>query len=412
MGLSKEHIKERIGSSLEHPYHGELAVGTMEQFRKGVGDFHQWASGVISGPRPWLIDRLATIMSSLSLKTLDIDRARNYDWQESDLEGFCYRIQALLPDGTLAGYYLGRIDSDTYAVFGYGIMVDEVASPSSSHAEAPSSRSSGMANPARESSDFYSLLMDMMCCIMCADANMSKQEIGTACRILKELHVPWGRGEVERRLKEFVQRVRSEGLLCVIEQTLDRLRDFGCLDRSKLMLDSIDRIVHADGRVDPRAMNVRQKFVDAFRSVPEKPQDFSIDTEVGSWAQDDRLHRVERPVPRARSTLERKPSQARPGASRGSIPTAREIVDRRVAMAREFVLPQSRSKRDQVLEVMDRCLIDPDKMFTCLKQIGTRAEVLHMVNEIERDLEAGRLDRSYIVISAAAKTIRQYSHLL
>ena len=91
---------------------------------------------------------------------------------------------------------------------------------------------------------------------------------------------------------------------------------------------------------------------------------------------------------------------------------AQRIADRRVAMAKNFTLPASMSKRDQILEVMDRCLVDPTKMFVHFRSIGTRTEVLCIVNEIERDLEAGKLDRSFIVISAAAATIRQHSHLL
>jgi hypothetical protein len=140
MGLTKEYIQEFLENDLKYPMHGKLSIGTMERFREGVRDFSEWASGVIQGPIPWITDRLATVMSGLGIKSLDVEPARNYGWQRSDLEGFCYRIQALLPDGTLAGYYLGRVGDDSYAAFGHGIVTSETACPSvSASARSPKS---------------------------------------------------------------------------------------------------------------------------------------------------------------------------------------------------------------------------------------------------------------------------------
>ncbi len=304
MGLSKEFIQERVEAALKYPMQGPLSIGTMERFREGLVDFRQWAAGVISGPIPWIADRLATVMAKLSIKTLDIDPARNFDWQQSDLEGFCYRIQALLPEGTLAGYYLGRIGKKLYAAFGYTIMTDETAPPPASTVKPPPP-APAPESPGKVPSDFHGPLFDMMGCIMCADSRINPKEIQTICRILTELDVPWTRAEVEKRLRDFIQRVRSQGLACIVEQTLARIRDSACRNIGTLWLDCIDRVVRADGFVDPREMDVRQKFIDAFGGVPQEPQEFDVETEVDAWAQEDDARRVSPANAASRSAAER-----------------------------------------------------------------------------------------------------------
>lgn len=284
MGLSKEYIREHIETALQYPWRGELSIGTMERFRDGLRDFQQWASGVISGPIPWIADHLATIMANLSIKSLDIDPAENYDWQKSDLEGFCYRIQALLPDGTLAGYYLGRTSTDTYAAFGYAIMEDEAAPQAVSTSMSPPLQTPGPKTGIEEPQNLHTFLMDMMCCIMCADAKINEKEIRTICRIIKELNIPWGRIEVERRLKEFFQRVRSKGLTCVVEEVISRVRASDCLGQGQLLLDCVDRVAHADGVVDRRETDVLQKLKNTLDTIAAEPEAFDIEAAVSSWA--------------------------------------------------------------------------------------------------------------------------------
>lgn len=108
--------------------------------------------------------------------------------------------------------------------------------------------------------EMYDVLMDVVCCVMCADMRVSDPEIRAICLILRELKVPWGRDEVEKRLKDFIQRAKSTGMACVTEQTVKRIETRDWTGQDDLLLDCIKRVVHSDGIVDPREIEILQRF--------------------------------------------------------------------------------------------------------------------------------------------------------
>jgi len=116
--------KEQILKCLQNDISSELQIGSHEEFIKGKKDFHKWGSGLFTGSRDWIIDQIANIMTTIEVSSVSCEPAHDYDWQTSKLEGFCVRIQALIPGDVLAGYYIGRIDDKVYGAFGYGIMED------------------------------------------------------------------------------------------------------------------------------------------------------------------------------------------------------------------------------------------------------------------------------------------------
>ena len=296
MALDREYIHDRLEMSLKYPMWGELSVGTMEQFREGLRDFSQWACGVVSGPIPWITDRLATHISNLSVTSLDIDPARNFDWQRSDLEGFCYRIQALLPNDTLAGYYLGRISDDIYAAFGYQIMKDETAPCSVSNSEPPpagirteeiaqkepsykvdstyssKSKASGDTSSAVEKMDskveIFDVLMDAVCCMACADGKLVKLERLAIHTLLEKENVGWSHAEIEKRINAFVNRIKANGWHQTIEEICAKLPLFSEIHREDVLKRCIDRVMCADGIFHPKEIALCRKLMNSCVRAP------------------------------------------------------------------------------------------------------------------------------------------------
>ena len=120
MALTKEQFIERLQKTIG----SELQIGSHEEFIKGKKDFHKWGSGLLTGSRDRIIEQVATKLAAIEASSVSCEPAQDYGWQTSKLEGFCVRIQALIPGDVLAGYYVGRIGEDEYGAFGYGIMED------------------------------------------------------------------------------------------------------------------------------------------------------------------------------------------------------------------------------------------------------------------------------------------------
>lgn len=105
-----------------------LSIGTLDEFRKGQKDFDNWGSGVITGSKEWIVNKLCTKLSDIGASSLNISRTKDYSWQTSQLEGFTARIEVSIPSGMLAGYYIGRIGDELYGLFGYGFDYEEAES--------------------------------------------------------------------------------------------------------------------------------------------------------------------------------------------------------------------------------------------------------------------------------------------
>lgn len=108
-----------------------LAIGTLDDFRKGQKDFDSWGSGVLVGTKIWILNKLSAKLSEIGASSLNITKTQDYSWQTSELENFTARMQTGLPSGVLAGYYIGRIGDELFGLFGYGFNQDETEIPAS-----------------------------------------------------------------------------------------------------------------------------------------------------------------------------------------------------------------------------------------------------------------------------------------
>lgn len=134
----------------------------------------------------------------------------------------------------------------------------------------------------------HNLLMDMMCCTMCVDRKIDNNEIRTICSILKELKVPWNQHAVKNKLKEFTAKVRLYGLSKIIEQTINQIKVLRCSGQGRLLLACVDRVVRADGVIDPQEEKILAKFENVFSHLKTTSQDYDFEAEVHSWAKKER----------------------------------------------------------------------------------------------------------------------------
>lgn len=126
--INKTEIIHRINHAIQEAC---LSEGTVEEFIAGQKDFSSWGRGYILGSKNNVVEKLAEHLTHIQPNFLWIEPAKNWDWQQSDLEGFCLHIDASLA-GSKAGFYLGKLPQETFGVFGHGINEVERESISNS----------------------------------------------------------------------------------------------------------------------------------------------------------------------------------------------------------------------------------------------------------------------------------------
>jgi hypothetical protein len=110
----------------------------------------------------------------------------------------------------------------------------------------------------------HEMLFNMLCCSMCADMKIHINELHEIHAILKELQVPWGIDEIKRRITDFINLAQSKGFNFVLDQTFDQIEKWDYPEEGKKLLDYIDRMNDADGRISQSEVDVKQKFRAAF----------------------------------------------------------------------------------------------------------------------------------------------------
>ena len=118
----------------------------------------------------------------------------------------------------------------------------------------------------------HEMLFNMLCCSMCADMRIHIKEIHEIHAILKELQVPWEVNEIKRRITDFINLAETKGFNFVLDQTFDQIEECNYPNEGKLLLDYVDRMNVADGRISQSEVDVKQKFRAAFSLRAEQPR--------------------------------------------------------------------------------------------------------------------------------------------
>jgi hypothetical protein len=120
-GLSTNYIRDYLLTSVRER---AICEGSMDEFRKGQGDFRD-LGGAILGTLDWVASEVSARLKSLEALSVDAEKAVRYDWQKVDLSVFCLRIQALRANGTMAAGYLAHWQGDGFGAFGFGFSAGE-----------------------------------------------------------------------------------------------------------------------------------------------------------------------------------------------------------------------------------------------------------------------------------------------
>ena len=120
----------------------------------------------------------------------------------------------------------------------------------------------------KERVNIFSILLDAICCVMCADGKMSRREQKTVHAILKKVKCPWTAEDVGKQMTNFLQRVEIKGLGTVTEQTCEKLSEFKRRGKEYVLLKCIDYMVKADGIVDEKEIEICGKFKSALTDEP------------------------------------------------------------------------------------------------------------------------------------------------
>ena len=120
----------------------------------------------------------------------------------------------------------------------------------------------------KERVNIFSILLDSICCVMCADGKMSTREQKTIRAILKKVKCPWTAEDVGKQVTNFLQRVKIKGLGTVTEQTCEKLSEFKRRGKEYVLLKCINYMVKADGIVDEKEIEICGKFKSALTDEP------------------------------------------------------------------------------------------------------------------------------------------------
>ena len=120
----------------------------------------------------------------------------------------------------------------------------------------------------KERPNIFSILLDAICCVMCANGKMSRREQKTIHAILKKVKCPWTANDVGNQTANFLQRVEETGLDTITDETCEKLSEFRRRGKEYVLLKCIDYMVNADGIVDEKEMEVCGKFKSALTDEP------------------------------------------------------------------------------------------------------------------------------------------------
>ncbi|MHC4266239.1 MAG: TerB family tellurite resistance protein [Planctomycetota bacterium] len=120
-----------------------------------------------------------------------------------------------------------------------------------------------MADDLAEEINIYEVLMDAICCVMCADKRATAKEQKAIHEILGKTEAAWEEDEINGRIEAYVQNIRENGLATVIRETREKLTIFKTRGEQEVLLRCLDHITQADGVIDESEI----KVCDIFRLV-------------------------------------------------------------------------------------------------------------------------------------------------
>jgi hypothetical protein len=121
--------------------------------------------------------------------------------------------------------------------------------------------------------NLFEVLMDAICCVMCADRRVTPKEKQAVHHIMKKINCPWDDSEIDNHIEVFIQRVRESGLAGAVKETRDRLPEFKRMHREEVLLKCVDYMMRVDCKIDEREARLCEQFRADMGAAPSHPAD-------------------------------------------------------------------------------------------------------------------------------------------
>ncbi len=111
--------------------------------------------------------------------------------------------------------------------------------------------------------NIYEILMDAICCVMCADGNATPKEQEAIHIILGKTKASWTKEDIDKRIDGFLERIKMDGMDKIVQATCENLPEFKSKKRREVLTFCLEFIARADGIVDEKEKQLIEKFKSA-----------------------------------------------------------------------------------------------------------------------------------------------------
>jgi uncharacterized tellurite resistance protein B-like protein len=141
----------------------------------------------------------------------------------------------------------------------------------------------------------FQAVLDAMCCVMVADNIISKSERVKLREMMSLIKSPWDDNEIDHRVRDFINRAKSEGFNNVLNQTCQNLDVVKDSRQQQALLRCLDSVIKADGVIADQERKVRKRIRVALQShnsekktdtkavTLQKPSQAIISKETWNW---------------------------------------------------------------------------------------------------------------------------------
>ena len=119
--------------------------------------------------------------------------------------------------------------------------------------------------------EIVEILIDVICCVMCADKKVTKSEREAVHRLIKKTKAFYKAEQIDARIDTFMKRVEEQGLEAIVNSTCERIPLFTKIGKKELLLKCIRYMMYADGKIQKQEVQLCKKFETSLENRPQEP---------------------------------------------------------------------------------------------------------------------------------------------
>jgi uncharacterized tellurite resistance protein B-like protein len=112
-----------------------------------------------------------------------------------------------------------------------------------------------------DSDRLYSVLIDILCCVMAVDGRASSAEKKRIHDIMAQMPGPWTDAVIDRHIGDFINEIRATGYRKALIRSLRDLQIFKDLGKQSFLIRCLDLVARADGQATERELELCQRIV-------------------------------------------------------------------------------------------------------------------------------------------------------